>query len=260
MRIRQIKPEFFVDDQLAELCSRDTRLLFIGLWLIADRKGRLEERAARIKAQLFPYDSDITVKKITEMLSSLASGSFIFRYSNGKRKLIQIRSFEKHQHCHIKEPDSHLPGPDETDSSPEKPGASTVQEPCLNGCSPSASGLRLLDNGFLSTASGGVGEDQVKRKSSNGTFGLFWVAYPRKIGKGEAEKCWNKINPTLELVNTILLAIELQRKSDQWVKDNGQYIPNPSTWLNQRRWQDEPTQAVQADFFDTGRTHGKSIG
>lgn len=57
-RIRQIKPEFYLDDELA-LCSRDARLLFPGLWMLADRAGRLENRPAKIKAQVFPYDNDV---------------------------------------------------------------------------------------------------------------------------------------------------------------------------------------------------------
>lgn len=48
-RIRQVKPEFYLDDELAQ-CSRDARLLFPGLWILADRAGRLENRPAKIKA------------------------------------------------------------------------------------------------------------------------------------------------------------------------------------------------------------------
>ena len=153
MRIRQIKPEFYLDDELAQSCSRDARLLFTGLWVIADRKGRLEDRPAKIKAQVFPYDDDITAKKIDGFLASLASGSFIVRYSNGAKNIIQIRTFEKHQHCHVKEPESKLPGPEDAGSSIGKNGASTVQEPDKHRSSPSAScilstasGVRLLDN------------------------------------------------------------------------------------------------------------------
>jgi hypothetical protein len=55
MRIRTIKPEFFEDEKLAELPPHD-RLMFIGLWLLADRNGVLEHRPAWIKAKIFPYD------------------------------------------------------------------------------------------------------------------------------------------------------------------------------------------------------------
>ena len=70
-------------------------------------------------------------------------------------------------------------------------------------------------------------------------FDEFWKAYPRKVGKVAAKKVWFRIKPTAELQANILAAIIQQKKSLQWQRDNGQFIPNPSTWLNQCRWDDE---------------------
>lgn len=70
-------------------------------------------------------------------------------------------------------------------------------------------------------------------------FKKFWTAYPRKVGKGAAEQAFKECQPNAELRNTILAAIEKQRQSEQWQKNNGKYIPNPATWLNQKRWEDE---------------------
>ncbi|MDP2734971.1 MAG: hypothetical protein Q8P12_02060 [bacterium] len=70
-------------------------------------------------------------------------------------------------------------------------------------------------------------------------FGRFWEAYPKKVGKGEALKSWKKIRPSGELVAKILGAVHVQRGSEQWRKESGQFIPNPATWLNQTRWEDE---------------------
>lgn len=74
----------------------------------------------------------------------------------------------------------------------------------------------------------------------------FWSVYPKKVGKGAAEKAWSKIKPNAELHLKILSAIERQKMSEQWLRDNGQYIPNPATWLNQRRWEDELQEANPA--------------
>lgn len=71
------------------------------------------------------------------------------------------------------------------------------------------------------------------------SFEKFWKAYPKKSGKGAAEKAWKKIKKPSETIELILTAIEWQRKSPQWTKENGQYIPNPATYINQRRWEDE---------------------
>ena len=70
-------------------------------------------------------------------------------------------------------------------------------------------------------------------------FNEFWAAYPRKQGKGEAKKKWLKLKPDATLHSKILSAIGQAKQSDQWRKNNGQYIPNPATWLNQGRWEDE---------------------
>ena len=68
-------------------------------------------------------------------------------------------------------------------------------------------------------------------------FDRFWAAYPRKVGKGAAERSFERIRPDAALLDGMLRAIETQRQSDTWQRG---YIPNPATWLNQRRWEDEP--------------------
>lgn len=72
-------------------------------------------------------------------------------------------------------------------------------------------------------------------------FEAFWFAYPRKVGKGAAERAWRKVPP--DHLDRILAAVATQSQSDQWRKDGGQFIPHPSTWLNQRRWEDEALPA-----------------
>ena len=70
-------------------------------------------------------------------------------------------------------------------------------------------------------------------------FDQFWNAYPRHVNKQGAIKAFEKAKVDGNLLETILTAIERQKKSDQWTKDNGQFIPHPATWLNQRRWDDD---------------------
>lgn len=73
----------------------------------------------------------------------------------------------------------------------------------------------------------------------------FWEAYPKKVGKQAAVKSFARAVKTVDL-QTILNAVEQQKHSAQWTRDNGQYIPNPATWLNQGRWDDEATEVQQA--------------
>ena len=84
-------------------------------------------------------------------------------------------------------------------------------------------------------------------------FGDFWNAYPKKVGRAEAQKAWRKQFPAGDVDGITLPAIERQKKSAQWTKDGGQFIPNPSTWLNQRRWEDElPEPAKQQPSAPSG--------
>jgi len=75
-----------------------------------------------------------------------------------------------------------------------------------------------------------------EKKESN--FIDFWTAYPKKVGKIDAERAWSKAKdkPGIEI---ILKSIADHIKSEQWQKDNGQFIPNPATFINQGRWYDE---------------------
>jgi hypothetical protein len=71
-------------------------------------------------------------------------------------------------------------------------------------------------------------------------FAEFWCAYPKKVGKAQAEKTWQKEMPNIDLV---LNALQWQKESKQWLKNAGQFIPNPATYLNQHRWLDEPVMS-----------------
>lgn len=106
-RSRTIKPGFFSNDVLAQ-CEYGARLLFAGLWTIADREGRLEDRPTRIKGLLFPFDRC----NIERWLAALAERNFIFRYESEGVRYIQVLNFQKHQSPHIKEPESLIPVPD----------------------------------------------------------------------------------------------------------------------------------------------------
>ena len=77
-------------------------------------------------------------------------------------------------------------------------------------------------------------------------FDVFWKAYPRKTGKGAARKVWAKIAPGKELFDSIMSALEAVKQTSQWTKENGQFIPYPTTWLNQSRWEDEAAPELTA--------------
>lgn len=85
---------------------------------------------------------------------------------------------------------------------------------------------------------------------SNG-FAEFWQQYPKKVVKSDALKAWRKLKPGGRLLADMMAALEKQRASADWIKDGGQFIPHPATWLNKRRWEDETQTAQSADAEDS---------
>jgi hypothetical protein len=77
------------------------------------------------------------------------------------------------------------------------------------------------------------------------SFDRFWQAYPRKRSKGQAERAFRALKPGEDLLDKMLAAIERQRDSHEWIKDGGQFIPYPATWLRSQGWLDEPTPRFQ---------------
>ena len=77
-------------------------------------------------------------------------------------------------------------------------------------------------------------------------FDKFWLTYPRKQGKLDAVKAWSKLNPDKTLQAQIIAAVKESRETDAWRKEAGKFIPLPATYLNGRRWEDEPITAGNA--------------
>jgi hypothetical protein len=73
-------------------------------------------------------------------------------------------------------------------------------------------------------------------------FDKFYKEYPKHQGRVSAVKAFSKIDMTDDLFADIMASLATWKKSEQWIKDNGQYIPLPATWLNGRRWEDELPQ------------------
>lgn len=142
-RSRNIKPGFFKNEELAE-CSPLARLLFAGLWCLADRAGRLEDRPKRIRAEVLPYDDG----SVDEMLNELDQAGFILRYEIGDRRFIQVKNFAKHQNPHCREPESTIPAPGEH-------SACTVPEQDEYRTGP-ADSLNLIPDSLLPSSDAGA--------------------------------------------------------------------------------------------------------
>src|SRR5688572_13664430 len=124
MRARNIKPGFYKNDRLAELPAL-TRILFSGLWCIADKAGRLEDRPKRIKADVLPYDDG----DVDGMLWQLHETGFIIRYAVEGVAYIQVANFDKHQNPHKNESPSEIPPPEQHRNDPVQAPESSRTNP-----------------------------------------------------------------------------------------------------------------------------------
>ena len=114
--------------------------------------------------------------------------------------------------------------------------ASSTQQAMLIECpspSPSPSPLSTTDN-----------KTTLSSKQDDRGFETFWEMYPKKVGKKAAQNAWRKIDSPITTLDLIREALLWQKLSEQWLKDNGQFIPNPQTYLNQGRWLDQKIEVT----------------
>jgi hypothetical protein len=142
-RSRNIKPGLFQNEILG-IADPLYTLAFQGLWLVADREGRLEDRPQRIRAQTFPYRN----VDMDSLLDWLHSNGFILRYTVGERRFIQVLNFGKHQNPHKNETKSVIPAPEEIGSNTENIGTRSEKI----GSTRADSLLLIPDSGFPPTA------------------------------------------------------------------------------------------------------------
>ncbi len=99
-----------------------------------------------------------------------------------------------------------------------------------------------------------IGKDNIYGQNDQeyeAKFEKFYNKYPKKVKKQEVKKWFLKNKPSNELFSSMMNSLEQFRASKDWQKDGGQFIPYPSTWLNQKRWEDE-TEKPQKDEWLEG--------
>ncbi len=109
-RARNIKPALFVNDLLAD-CEPLARLLFIGLWTVADSRGVMEDRPRKIKAEVLPHDD----RDARNLIEQLIEAGFVRRFEAEGREYLHVINFQKHQNPHKNE-DPKFPDPEEYQS------------------------------------------------------------------------------------------------------------------------------------------------
>ena len=241
-RRRMIKPEFFTDEKVISL-PIPARLLFIGMWNHADDEGIFKDSPIQLKVQVFPADESIDLNVIKNYIDLMIQQKLLIPGLNvDDGKLLKITKWHDHQTINRPTPSKYIFTPINEDS--------LNTQPQLNDNSMS-NHTQLIDDSLPSKDK--VKEDKtskvktkVKENSSMSktdklkeefTFDRFISLYPRKIRKQMASNSFKKI--AAKHLKAVFDGL------DAWCKywnDNAvdvEFIPYPSTWLNQKQWEDK---------------------
>jgi hypothetical protein len=223
-RNRMIKPDFWDDEKLATQTSRDARLVFIALWNFSDDYGVVKGNAMWLKNHVFPYEDSLSIQKFSGWLSELSSGGWIVPFEHAGEQYFFIRTFEKHQT--INRPSAQR--------NPQPPEG--VSDAIIKG---SLTAHGVLDDDSCPKYKRSIKE--MKTNMRDDDFEKFWTEYPNKKSKQVAKKSWDSLckEKILPPIDTLLFSLSEQKESKAWKKDGGEFVPHPSTWLNQHRWNDE---------------------
>jgi len=231
-RTRNIKPGFFKNEDVAS-CDPVARLLFAGLWTLADADGRMEYRPLRIKAELFPYDSF----DIVPMFGQLVARGLVVIYQVGGGTFLEIPRFRLHQRCHPSEASEGFPSC-EDGQAVNFHGEQLF--PMSNCALPSFPSLSSFPSSNPS-ASSALSTPQPRRRSKPADP-LRWSADNGWEGITDADHAeWSKAYPAADL------PVELA-KAHQWLKAN----PKKAQKSNWRRW---VTTTWLSRCQDRGGTH-----
>jgi len=223
MPIRMLRD--WTDSYRFDCISPEAEVLFTRLIMKADDYGNFHGDSRIVASMCFPLGSMIVVE---DALDELANRGLIMLYKVEGREYLNIPNFGQRMRNGMSR------------KFPAHAGESQESAADCGKARPERNKKGI--------------EDEENRKA----FEQFWAAYPRKVGKGLAEAAW--ANADLPQIDVILSAIRKARKSLDWQKDNGAFIPHPTTWLNQRRWEDEGMDyAALSGKRDSGAARGQEI-
>lgn len=223
MPTRYLKPGVR-DSESIDSLSPHSEILYYRLLVTVDDFGRYDARPSMVKAACFPIKDIITATKIDALLRELVENGLIVVYEVDSKPFLQMCKWDN------------IPRAKESKYPPH-----------LNNCTQTYADVCNSNTNAPLT----VTETQTKTETKTQTdvlFDEFWLVYPKKVGKDAALKAFKNRKPNQELVNEMCLAIARQKNSLAWTKENGQFIPNPATWLNQGRWMDEVQEVTNRTF------------
>lgn len=263
-RARNIKPGIFENEILGQADPLLT-LLFMSLWCLADREGRLEDRPERIKAQTFPYRTDV---KIERSLNELQRSGFIKRYKVAESRYIEVINFTKHQRPHHTEKASVLP-PCDSKALIIKPNEFlTVKAPFSNEhlTVVERSDLLIPDTGYLIPDTRYQIQKHTAKtgnpKIMDCEFEDAWKQYPKRPGanKTQALKAWNaRLKEGVEVKDMQEGVFKYRKYCDQ-MRIEPQYIKQAATFFGpDKHFLNDWQTNTKADLLDDWISGGNDV-
>ena len=221
---RILKESICTSDSIDEL-NWFEEVLFYRLIVNCDDFGRFDGRVAVIKNRLFPLKDSVTLKSVESAINKLVRAGLVSCYKANEKPFLFLPTWNEHQSVRAKK--------------------SKYPEPEII-CNQMQADVPVIQS---NTKSNSISESE-SNSERVGAFDRFWEIYPKKVGKEAARRAFAKVKaPT----DTLITAVEAQKHSPQWEKENGRFIPNPATWLNQGRWEDEvEVRQQQIQYADKG--------
>lgn len=213
--------------KLGEFCQ----VIFPLIIANTDDFGRMPGDAFTVKNVVLP-SSRRTEADFDRALSVMARVGLLVRYSVDGAIYLQVNKFDEHQPNLNKRTSSKFP------EIPENSGNSGKFQPNPEG--------NLTQNPEPRTEPRTA---PAPSRAEDAMFEEFWAAYPKKKSKDDAKRAWDKRRPDASLLRAMLDAIKAQRRSDDWTKNHGQFIPYPASWLNAAQWTDEVASDEPAPAF-----------
>ena len=230
---RIIKESICTSDSVDQL-SWFEEVLFYRLIVNCDDFGRFDGRTAVIKNRLFPLKDNLTIKSVETAINKLASAGLVALYVFEGKLYLYLPTWNEHQTIRAKR--SKYPEPENICKQMISDASKCSRNPIQSNPNP------------IQSESESESESNT-RKALESAFDAFWSAYPKKTGKEAARKAFKKIPKSAH--SLLVPAVEAQKKSRQWMEENGRFIPNPATWLNQGRWEDEVQTSGVNYNYDT---------
>ena len=212
-------------------------VVFYRLMVTADDYGCMDARPILLKNELFPTKENITKKSIEDAIRKLVSVGLLYKYEANGMSYVFFPTWEKHQRIRNKHR-KYPPPPDDI-------GLTADCCQMTADCLPESNPIRIQSESESEHAQASA---QVNAQDA---FAQFWNAYPNHKDKKRAESAFAKAIRKVDL-ETMLAAIDAQKRTDGWIKENGRFIPMPSTWLNGERWNDD-AKPDQKAYWRTGR-------